>query len=226
MYFTADRNRTYIPIVTNFHAFCTSYGILKRKWGIAMKPKTIALNIDKMIRQNIMWSIILVLALPLLNYIIQPRMYWDFSFWSIVSTIGWFFVAYTVLIVLHEACHLIGFVVYGNAPWSSLSYGLDLEKGIAFATTSKLLPNRAMKKALLLPFWLTGVVPTVYGFYVDNYLWIVVGALLIAGAVGDFAMYKALRKFPKDALVKDDPEHPTLYIYPPETTDEAVQHEQ
>lgn len=179
-----------------------------------MQYETIALNVQKLMRQNLIWSVVLVIALPLLNYIVQPRMYWDFSFWSTVGYIGWFFVAYIMLIIAHEACHLIGFVVYGGVRWSSLSYGLDMEKGIAYATTSELVENHAMKKALLLPFWLTGVVPTVYGFYVDSYLWITVGALLLAGAVGDFAMYKALRKFPKDAVVKDDPQEPTLYIYP------------
>lgn len=183
-----------------------------------MPHETVSLNIKTLMRQNIIWSIVLIIALPLLNYVIQPRMYWDFSFWSIIGYIGWFFVAYICLIIAHEACHLLGFVVYGGVAWSSLSYGVDMEKGLAYATTSQLVENHAMKKALLLPFWLTGVVPTVYGFYVDSYLWIAVGALLIAGAVGDFAMYKALRKFPKHAVVKDDPEEPTLYIYPPGTT--------
>lgn len=187
-----------------------------------MPHETISLDIKKLMRQNVIWSIILAVALPLLNYIIQPRMYWDFSFWSIISTFGWFCVAYIFLIVAHEACHLLGFVVYGGVPWSSLSFGTDLEKGLAYATTSQLVENHAMKKALLLPFWLTGVLPTVYGFYVDSYLWILVGAFLMAGAVGDFTMYKALRKFPKNAVVRDDPTEPTLYIYPPGTTNDDI----
>lgn len=192
-----------------------------------MPLQIIELNIQKMIRQNIIWSIVLFIALPLLNYVIQPRMYWNFKFWDIISTIGWFLVAYIALIILHEVCHLIGFMVYGNASFKSLSYGLDLEKGMAYATTTKLIDNHAMKKALLLPFWLTGVLPTVYGFYNDNYLWITVGALLIAGAVGDFAMYKELRKLPKNVVVKDDPQEPKLYIYPAGTKQaDLPQHEE
>ena len=42
---------------------------------------------------------------------------------------------------------------------------------------------------------------------------LILGAFLIAGAVGDFAMYRELRKFPPDVLVKDDPELPRLYVY-------------
>lgn len=190
-----------------------------------MKRDIIALNMNNMIRQNIIWSILLVIVLPMLNYILQPR--------ELFLGVGNFLIdilllcaVYVILIVLHELFHLVGFVVYGNVPIKSLKYGLNLELGIAYATTSTPLENRAMKKALLLPFWLTGVVPTIFGFYTDNYIWIFAGALLIAGAVGDFAMYKALQKFPKDALVQDDPKEPTLYVYPPGTTEFEPLHEQ
>lgn len=47
----------------------------------------------------------------------------------------------------------------------------------------------------------------------NSNLLIVVGAFLIAGAVGDFMMYKELRKFPNNALVQDDPALPKLYVY-------------
>ena len=35
---------------------------------------------------------------------------------------------------------------------------------------------------------------------------VILGAWLIAGAAGDFAMYKELRNFPNDVLIKDDPD--------------------
>ena len=70
-----------------------------------------------------------------------------------------------------------------------------------------------MKKALLLPFWTTGVLPTVIGLTINNNLVVIIGALLMAGAIGDFHMYKELRKFPNDAVVKDDPKEPKLYVY-------------
>ena len=70
-----------------------------------------------------------------------------------------------------------------------------------------------MKKALLLPFWTTGVLPTIVGFYLNSTVLILIGAVLIAGAVGDFAMYKELRKYPRHAIVQDDPKLPKLYVY-------------
>ncbi|MEG0260218.1 MAG: DUF3267 domain-containing protein [Lysinibacillus sp.] len=118
-----------------------------------------------------------------------------------------------LLIALHEVFHLIGFMIFGGAKYKELDYGLNLKLGVAYATTTKPICNAAMKKALLLPFWTTGVVPTLIGFTIDNYTIVLLGAMLIAGAIGDFYMYKELRKFPNDAFVKDDPKLPKLYVY-------------
>ncbi len=124
-----------------------------------------------------------------------------------------FISGYIVLIVLHELSHLIGFVLFGKVPWSSLNYGVNLKLGIAYATTHEHLRNKAMKRVLLLPFWTTGVLPTVIGLWMNHSLLVLLGAFLIAGAVGDFAMYKELRKVSNNAFIKDDPEHPKLYVY-------------
>jgi len=42
---------------------------------------------------------------------------------------------------------------------------------------------------------------------------VLAGAWLIAGAVGDFAMYAGLLKYPKNCLVKDDEKFPRLHLY-------------
>ena len=91
-----------------------------------------------------------------------------------------------------------------------------MKLGIAYATTDQLMTNGAIKKALLLPFWTTGVVPAIIGLYFGNGTIILLAALLIGGAAGDFAMYKELRKLPNDWLIKDDPQLPRLYVYAPE----------
>ncbi|WP_332650781.1 DUF3267 domain-containing protein [Lysinibacillus sp. 54212] len=177
-----------------------------------MQPHIIQLDIKKIAKQNILWTIGLSIGLLLLNLFLQPQSI-HISASSIIWNVIFFVVLYVVLIILHEACHLLGFVLFGKTPFRSLSYGVDFEKGMAYATTSQPLPNYAMKKALLLPFWVTGVIPTFIGFWLNNNTVILVGAFLIAGAVGDIAMYKELRKFSKHAKVQDDPKEPKLYVY-------------
>ena len=177
-----------------------------------MQPYIIELDIHKLAKQNILWTITLSILFLMINITLQPQ-HLDFSLASSILSIVYFTISYIVLIVLHEACHLIGFVIFGKTPFSSLSYGVDLQKGMAYATTTERISNASMKKALLLPFWMTGIIPTIIGFYVNSNLIVLVGAFLIAGAVGDFTMYKELRKFPKDSLIEDDPKEPKLYVY-------------
>ena len=46
--------------------------------------------------------------------------------------------------------------------------GVNLKMGIAYATTDQLMTNRAIRKALLLPFWMTGIVPAIIGLYIGS----------------------------------------------------------
>ncbi|MER1958652.1 MAG: DUF3267 domain-containing protein [Solibacillus sp.] len=173
------------------------------------QPIIIELNMQKIMRDNIILTIVLVILMIALNALIHQRFTFDFSLVDYI----YLFTAYILLIILHEAFHLIGFMIFGGVPYKDLDYGVNLKLGIAYATTKQPLTNAAMKKALLLPFWMTGVVPTVIGLALDNFLIVFVGALLMAGAIGDFYMYKELRKYPNDAVVKDDPKEPKLYVY-------------
>lgn len=173
------------------------------------KPITLTFNLRQLAKQNLIWTIILSLFFVILNSLIHQRFEYHFS----VTLFFLFIFLYFTFIVLHEICHLIGFIVFGKVHLRELKYGMNLKLGVAYATTSKPVTNRAMKATLLLPFWITGVVPALIGFYINNYLLLLLGAFLIAGAVGDFSMYRALKKFPNDVLVQDDPLEPKLYVY-------------
>ena len=126
------------------------------------------------------------------------------------------------LIVLHEFFHLLGFRLFAHVPWKRMVVGVNLKLGIAYATTDQLMSNAAIRKALLLPFWMTGIVPALVGLHFGSGVVIVLSALLIGGAVGDFAMYKELKKLPDDWLIKDDPKLPRLYVYQPDRMKKAV----
>lgn len=171
--------------------------------------RIIELNMEE-IAPKMLWINVLLLVLfaAAFHFFVQP-----FSFRPSWSGILYFFVGYAVLIVLHELFHLIGFVIFGKVAISSLKYGVNLKLGIAYATTNMPVRNKSMKKALLLPFWTTAVLPTIAGFWLDSQVLVLLGAMLAAGALGDFWMYRELLKEPNDAWVIDDDELPRLYIY-------------
>jgi len=132
-----------------------------------------------------------------------------------ITLIGFFLfiIGYIFLIILHEFFHLLGFRLFGAVKWKEMAYGVDLKMGIAYATTNKPIRNRGMKLALLLPFWMTGVVPAIIGFGIVSPGLILLSALLIGGAAVDFAMYKELRNVSNDAWIQDDAQKPKLYVY-------------
>ncbi|MGX9136561.1 DUF3267 domain-containing protein [Rummeliibacillus sp. JY-2-4R] len=169
----------------------------------------IEIDIKKMVWHNLFWTFFLMIAFFFINALIYQSITIHITLWDFPL----FLILYIVLIILHEACHLIGFILFGKVPFKKLAYGINLKMGVAYATTKELMPNKAMKKALLLPFWITGVIPALIGFITNSNLWLFIGAWLIAGAIGDFMMYAKLRKYPQQYLVKDDPNLPKLYVY-------------
>lgn len=176
-------------------------------------PIIIELDIRKLAKDNLIATIVFSILFIAIQGSIHKGFSIEITLWSIILDTLLFFLLYIGLIVLHEASHLLGFMMFGRVPFKELKYGINLHLGVAYATTNQPLSNKVMQRALLLPFWTTGVIPTIIGFYLNSSLLLIVAAFLIAGAVGDFAMYKELKKYPNDALVKDDPELPRLYVY-------------
>ncbi len=174
--------------------------------------KIIEIDLPKVAKSSLAITAGALLVLWILKVVIDK----GFSFSLTLSTIVFFIVGYILLIILHELFHLLGFRLFGGVPWRRMIVGVNLKMGIAYATTDQLMTNRAIRKALLLPFWMTGALPSIIGLYMGSGLLISLSALLIGGAAGDFAMNKELKELPDDWVVKDDPELPRLYVYSPD----------
>lgn len=67
-----------------------------------MQPYIIELDIHKLAKQNIIWTITLSILFLLVNITWQPQ-HFDFSIGSVILSIVYFSISYIVLIVLHEA---------------------------------------------------------------------------------------------------------------------------
>ncbi|GKV67059.1 MULTISPECIES: DUF3267 domain-containing protein [unclassified Sporosarcina] len=173
------------------------------------QPVIVELDLQKVAKESIWLTVLPLLTLFLIRFFLDGGLHLTFSFWYLLYG----FIGYLVLIVVHEVFHLLGFRIFCNVPWKNMDYGVNLKMGIAYATADQLMDNKGIRKALLLPFWMTGILPAVIALYIGDGVLLTLGALLIGGAAGDFAMYKELKKFPDDAMVKDDPELPKLYIY-------------
>jgi hypothetical protein len=174
--------------------------------------KIIEIDLPKVAKSSLAITAGALLLLWILKVVIER----EFLFSLSLGTVVFFIVGYILLIILHELFHLLGFRLFGGVPWRKMIVGVNLKMGIAYATTNELMTNRAIRKALLLPFWMTGVLPAIIGLYMGSGLLISLSALLIGGAAGDFAMNKELKELPDDWVVNDDPELPRLYVYSPD----------
>lgn len=173
--------------------------------------QVIEIDLTKVAKSGLYFTLLPLILLISIHFILNSKIYFDISFGTILILL----VGYALLIVVHEFFHLFGFRVFANVPWKSMKVGVNLKLGIAYATTDKLMTNRAIRKALLLPFWMTGILPAIIGLYIGSGVLLIISALLIGGAAGDFAMYNQLKKLPDDWLIKDDPQLPKLYVYNP-----------
>ncbi|WP_282019606.1 DUF3267 domain-containing protein [Planomicrobium okeanokoites] len=175
-----------------------------------MKPSSvIELKLEEVATKMLWINILLVAVFAAAYHLLVEPLAFGFSLRGIL----YFIIGYMVLIILHELFHLIGFVIFGRVPLSSLTYGLELSKGYAYATTSSPLQNKKMRQVLLLPFWTTAVIPTIIGFWIQDQVLVLLGAMLAAGAAGDFFMYRELRKEKDEAWILDDPSQPRLHVY-------------
>lgn len=114
-----------------------------------MAPSSvIELKLEEITPKLIWINIWVVVVFAAAYHLIAQPLAFGVSFFGI----AYFIIGYIVLIVLHELFHLIGFVLFGKVPLSSLNYGVDLSKGYAYATSSSPVQNRQMRKVLLLPF--------------------------------------------------------------------------
>lgn len=177
---------------------------------------TIELDIPTVAKQGLYLTAVAFIVLFATNLLIHKLPIFSFSLSAFLWNALLFSVGYLLLIVLHEFFHLLGFRVFSKVPWRKMKVGVNLKLGIAYATTPVFMTNREIRKSLLLPFWMTGVLPALIGLYMDNTLLIALAALLIGGASGDFSMYRQLKKLPDHWFIQDHPTAPKLNIFNPD----------
>lgn len=176
----------------------------------------IELNMKSVMRQAVYLTGFSFFVLVLLQMMIHGAFSYSFNGFTLFLDLIIFSAGYLVLLVLHEFFHLLGFRLFSHISWRNMNVGVNMKLGIAYATTNQLMENKAVQKSLLLPFWLTGVVPAIIGLAIDSSLLLILAAFLIGGAAGDFSMYRQLRAFPNHWTVQDHPSEPKLSVFPNE----------
>lgn len=127
------------------------------------------------------------------------------SGWPAEQTALGVLVAVIVLIVLHEIIHAVTWMIAGGVSRRDISFGFAWKALSPYAHVAVPIPARAYRIGTAMPGLLTGVVPAVAALVCASGPLMLVGAMLIAGAVGDAIVLWVIRAVPGDALVLDHP---------------------
>ncbi|MGG1592505.1 DUF3267 domain-containing protein [Terribacillus saccharophilus] len=116
-------------------------------------------------------------------------------------------------IVLHELLHGIGFIVFGKVKYSQVKYGFSWKDGAAYAHCMEPIKVSAYRVSLLLPVIMTGLLPLIISYIVGNGVLLTISVILTAGGIGDWLIFRSLRKYEASQFVKDHPTKVGYFIY-------------
>lgn len=115
---------------------------------------------------------------------------------------------------LHEALHLLGYVVFGKAPWKALRVGILWKQLTPYAACTVPLPVRAYRRAIVLPGVALGLIPMLLGLLTRSTGLTLGGGFLLGAATGDLLILWLLRSTPSTHRVLDHPDRIGARVLP------------
>jgi hypothetical protein len=110
-----------------------------------------------------------------------------------------------ISIIIHEALHGLGFVLFGRLSWRVLHFGFKLKALAAYAYSDQPIKATTYRQVVALPGVILGVVPIIFGL-AFGIGWITIyGYIMLVSAGGDLAILWQIRKVPSNCLVLDHP---------------------
>jgi len=89
-------------------------------------------------------------------------------------------------IIVHEIIHGIFMALFSKEGWQSVKFGFIKKYLMPFANCTEPLESKKMLVVALAPFFILGLLPSIYGFLYNNLTFLFIGFSMTLGAVGDF----------------------------------------
>lgn len=120
-----------------------------------------------------------------------------------------------IAVVIHELIHGIGWMIFGQKPWSAIKFGFQWKTFTPYAHLKEPVEVNAYRIGGFLPGLILGILPYLLSLLLGDVNLLLFGLLNIAGAGGDWLMLWLLRGVPKGALVEDHPTKVGCYVLEP-----------
>lgn len=126
---------------------------------------------------------------------------------SVYLSLPWFILILLLGSLFHELLHALGFLIFGRVKLSHLKLGIIWRYLTPYAHCKIAVSARAYRFALLLPFFLLGVLPVIFS-YLFGLVWLnIYGTIFCLLAGGDLLVFWLIRHVPSQYKLQD---HPTL----------------
>ena len=162
---------------------------------------------------SILWAnllaVVLFAVVAVAGWAIMYSLWDNLHFGGIDSLI--FLVGIVLGLVVHELVHGVTWLLLLKKGFSHLSFGLMT--GAVYCHIDVPMDKRKYVIGALMPLLLVGVVPWVAAILSGSLTWMLVGAVMISGAIGDIMIVWTLRSEPASTLVYDHPSEIGCYVY-------------
>ncbi len=162
---------------------------------------------------SILWAnllaVVLFAVVAVAGWAIMYSLWGNLHFGGIDSLI--FLVGIVLGLVVHELVHGVTWLLLLKKGFSHLSFGLMT--GAVYCHIDVPMDKRKYVIGALMPLLLVGVVPWVAAILSGSLTWMLVGAVMISGAIGDIMIVWTLRSESASTLVYDHPSEVGCYVY-------------
>lgn len=156
------------------------------------------------------WISALILSfLSFIFYLLPSVLYWDFD--TVVKALNQFVFSLIITfpaliggILVHEGLHALSFIIFGQVKPGSISFGLSTA-GI-YTHCSEPVTTKAYRIGLLLPLALTGILPVILSFPVNQPYLVWFGMLMSIVCADDLLSWYKLKGVLSSAIIQDHPE--------------------
>jgi hypothetical protein len=108
-------------------------------------------------------------------------------------------------VVVHEALHGLGFVLFGRVSWSQIKFGVFWKYLAPYAGCRAPVSASAYRYAVALPGLMLGIVPAFAAIATGSRWLLIYGLVMTLGAIGDLAILWVIRSVNSHRLVLDHP---------------------
>lgn len=116
------------------------------------------------------------------------------------------------VIILHEAIHAIGFIIFAKVPIDKVKFGFHKQYYVPYCSADGIISKFGYISALLLPNILLGSIGLISLFFTNNFLWSLFVAWLVASGSGDYYMLNLVSKYNNDSRFMDHPIEPGFFV--------------